>query len=295
MKRTRRTRQQTSAWNSSTPKHSSPSRPQTTRGSGSLPTPNLPDYGSHRKTMSDSPRKSASCTSTEADTTETTTMATGVSADATAMRMMRDGHTDIARIATDTGHTLVRGRPTDVPTTATVTKGGTDPVETETAAHRDHGRRAGIATTMSAENTASRTRAPNAQAHRDQSLGHHTAPGTTKPAGTRDGLRLPMSEDTTDQSLTAHHQRRRNATKQQSRPNVRSVWQPCNQMHQNWKAIVGLVLRILRLEMRNSARRMIAKDPTRPASSAGFERKLRASILEGDCRVAVEVAAMTRR
>ena len=83
--------------------------------------------------------------------------------------------------------------------------------------------------------------------------------------------------------------------RQQSKPNVRSVWQLCNQMHQNWKATEGPDSRILRLEMRNSARRKIAKDPTRPASSVGFEKKLRASILEGDCKVAAEVAAMTRR
>ena len=132
-------------------------------------------------------------------------MVTGVSADATATRMRRDGHTDTARIATGTDHTLVRGRHTDVLTTATVTNGDTDPIETEIAAHRDHGRRAGVATTMSVENIASRIRTPNAQAHRDRSLGRHTVPGTTRPAGTRDGLRLPMSEEIPDQSLTVPH------------------------------------------------------------------------------------------
>ena len=144
-------------------------------------------------------------TSTEADTTETTTMATGVSADATAMMMMRAGHTDIARIATDTDHTLVRGRHTDVLTTGTAMNGGTDRAETGIAAHPGHDHRAGVATTMSVENIASRIRTPNAQAHRDRSLGRHTVPGTTRPAGTRDGLRLPMSEEIPDQSLTVPH------------------------------------------------------------------------------------------
>ena len=84
-------------------------------------------------------------------------------------------------------------------------------------------------------------------------------------------------------------------TRQQSKPSVRNVWQPCNQMHQNWKAIVGLVSRISRPEMRSSVKKMIVKGLTRPALSVAFEKKPRGSILEGDCKAAVEVAAMTKR
>ena len=104
-----------------------------------------------------------------------------------------------------------------------------------------------------------------------------------------------MSEDTTGQSLTAHHQRRLNVTRQQSKPNVRSVWRPCNQTQQNWKAIAGRALRISRRKMRSSARKMIVKDPTKPASSAAFGEKPKVSILEGDCKEGAEVAAMTKR
>jgi hypothetical protein len=148
---------------------------------------------------------------------------------------------------------------------------------------------------MNVENTASRIQAPNAQARQDRSLDHHTALGRMKVADTKDDDRLLTSEEAAVQSPTAHHQKRRNVTRQQSKLNARSVWQPCSQMQQNWKAIAGRVLRISRCKMRSSARRMIVKGPTRPTSSAAFEEKPRVSILEGDCKGRAEVAAMTRR
>ena len=81
--------------------------------------------------------------------------------------------------------------------------------------------------------------------------------------------------------------------RQQSKLNVRSVWQLCSQTHQSWKATAGPALRISRREMRNSAKMMIAKGLTRPTSLVGFEKKPKELILEGDCK-AVEVAATTR-
>ena len=148
---------------------------------------------------------------------------------------------------------------------------------------------------MSVENIASRIQAPNAQARQDRSLDHLTVPGPTRLADIRDDVRLPTSEEVADQNLIVHHQKRRNATRQQSKLNVRNVWQPCNQTQQSWKAIAGRVSRISRHKMRSSVRRMIVRDPTRPTSSAAFGEKPKVSIPEGDCKVGAEVAAMTRR
>jgi hypothetical protein len=183
-------------------------------------------------------------TSTEVDTTETTMTATGVSADATAMRMTTDDHTGTARIATDTDHIPVQGRRIDVLTTATATKGGIDHAGTGIAAHLGHGRPVGVVTTMSAESIAGLTQVLSVPARRGRSLDHHTVPGITKLADIKDDARPHMSEEEVGQNLIARHRRRRNAMRQQSKLNVRGVWLPCNQMHRSWKAIAELVLRI---------------------------------------------------
>jgi hypothetical protein len=233
-------------------------------------------------------------TSTGVDTTETRMMATGVNADVTATRTRRDGPTGIAPIATDTDRIPVQGRHIDVLTTETVTNGDTSHAETGIAAPPGRGHHARVATMMRDEKIASRIRAPNAQARQDQSLDHRTAPGPMILADTKDDARLLMNEEVADQKLTAHHQKTRSATRQQSKLNVRSDWQPCSRMLRSLKTIAGLVLRILRHETQSNVRRMIARDPTRPTSSAGFEKKPKESILEEGCKVGVEVAARIR-
>jgi len=133
---------------------------------------------------------------------------TGVSADATAMKTRRDGRTDTTRIATDTDHTHVRGRHTDVLTTETATNGGINHAETGIAAHLDHAHHAEVVTMTSAENIAGRIPVLNAQGRHDQSPDHHAVPGPMKAAGIKDDGRLLMSAEAADQSLIAHRPRR---------------------------------------------------------------------------------------
>jgi hypothetical protein len=65
-------------------------------------------------------------------------------------------------------------------------------------------------------------------------------------------------------------------------------------MLQNWKSTVERDSRISMREMRSSGRRMIARDPTRPISSAAYGRRLKVSTLGGGCKEDEAVAMKTK-
>jgi hypothetical protein len=231
-------------------------------------------------------------TSTGADTTETTTD-TGASADATATRMRKNGLGDIVRIATDTDRSPVQGHHTGVPMIETATSEGINRVVTEIAAHLAHVRLVEAAMTITAKSVVNRTPVQDRQAHQDRSLVHPIERGEMSKADIRDDAHHLMTVEAADLRPTARHLKRRNATRQRSKPSVKSVWLPCSQMRQSWKAIAERVLRILRREMQSNARRTIARDLTRPTLLVEYVKKPRELILEGGCKAGGEAVTKT--
>jgi hypothetical protein len=233
-------------------------------------------------------------TGTEAaGTTEMTTTATGVNEDATAMKKERGDHTDTAHIDIAMGRVLAQGHHTNALTTETVMSTAIDLAATETGVHLAHVPLADVARKTTTKSAASPIPGPNDQDLLDQNLDHRTGPGETITADNKDDDHLHTSVQATDsQDLIARHPGRRSVTRQQSKQSARSAWPRCSRMLRNWKSTVERDLRILMREMRNSERRMTARDPTRPTLSVAYGRKPRVSTLGGDCKVDVVVAMM---
>lgn len=234
-------------------------------------------------------------TGTEAaGTTEMTTTATGASGDATAMKMKRGDHTDIAHTGIERGHALAHDHHTNALTTETAMSAATDPAATEIVAHLDHVPLAGVATKTITRNAASPIPVRNDPDLLGRNLDHRTGLGEMTTADIKGVAHLHMSVPSTDsQNRIARHPRRRSVTRQRSKQSARSVWQPCSRMLRNWKSTVERDLRISMHKMRSSARRMIARDPIGPISLVAYGRKPRVSILGEDCKVNVAVAMMT--
>jgi hypothetical protein len=226
-----------------------------------------------------------------ADTTEMRTTATGVNGDATAMKTEIGDHTDTAHIDIARGRVLAQGHHTNALTTETVMSTAIDLAATETGVHLAHVPLADVATKTTTRSAASHIPAPNDQDLLDQNLDHRTGPGETITADNKDDDHLHTSVLATDsQDLIVRHRGRRSVTRQQSKQSERSAWPRCSRMLRNWKSTVERDLQILMREMRNSERRMIARDPTRPTLSVAYGRKPKASTPGEGCKVDVVVA-----
>ena len=232
-------------------------------------------------------------TDTEATgTTETTMTVTGVNRDAAAMKMRKGDHTDIAQAVTERGHALAHDHHTNALTTETAMTTATDLVATETVVHLARVLLAGVVRRTITRSAASPILVQSDPDLPGQNPDHRTGHGETITADNKDDDHLPTSVPATDnQNRIARRPGRRGVTKQQSKQSARSGWQLCNRMLRNWKSIVERDLRILMREMQSSAKRMIARDPTRPISSAAYAKKPKVSTLEGGCKVD-EVAVM---
>ena len=235
-------------------------------------------------------------TGTEAaGTTETTTTATGVNADVTAMKMKRGDHTDIAHTVIERDHVLARDHHTNAQTTETVMNTATDLAATETVVHLARVPLADVVRTTITRSVASPILAQTDPDLLGRNPDHHTEPGEMITADNNDDAHPPMSVLATDsQNRIVRHPGRRNETRQQSRQSARSDWQRCSRMLQNWKSTVERDSRISMHEMRSSGRRMIARDPTRPISSVAYGRRLKVSTLGGGCKEDEVVAMKTK-
>jgi hypothetical protein len=237
-------------------------------------------------------------TGTEAaGTTEKMTTATGVNGDATAMKMERGDHTDTARTVTEKGHVLAHDHHTNALTTETAMSTATDLAATEIVVHLAHVPLTDAARKTIIRSAASPIPVQNDPDRLDQSPDRRTGFGETITAGNtadnKDDARLPTSGlATVSRNLIGRHLGRPSVTRQQSKQSGRSAWPPCNRMLQSWKLTAERDSRILMREMRNSGRKMTARDLTRLISSVAYGRKPRELTLGGDCRVGVVVAMM---